>query len=138
MTINFKITTCTELDYSGKWIDLHNNFTFNNFHYSDVEKKLSIYFVKSDGDWVKSDELDNIAFIHRNVSYININNLNPIEFSGEGTCLNFVSFFNKEDREINDRFVDKQFPDHNDDIIYSFMSEQFIRVCCEEIEFITF
>jgi hypothetical protein len=136
--VNFKIITSTEISYHDRHLDLHNNFEFNRFDYDILERKLSIYLIKSKGDWVKEDELENIAFIHRNVSFLNTNFNNPPEFQSDDSCLDFISYFPEESRDTNDGFLDKALPDEKDDIIYSFVNELFIRTKCEEIELITF
>ena len=138
MKVNFEITSSTEITYDGRHLDLHNNFEVKRFDYAISERKLSIHLSKAKGDWVKEDELENIAFIHRNVSFVNINFTNPLEFSNDDNCLDFISYFSKESRDINDGFLNKAFPEQNDDIIYSFVNDQFIRVNCEELELITF
>lgn len=99
---------------------------------------MSIHLIKSDGDWVKNNEFDNIAFIHRNVSYLNIHYLNPLEYPQDDQTLNFISYFPVQDRNINDGFITKSTPAENDDILYNFQNEQFIRINCEEIEMLTF
>lgn len=138
MKVNFKIIKSTEISYDSRHLDLHNNFVVNRFDYNIVERKLSIHLVKSKGEWVKEDELDNIAFIHRNVSFLNSNFTNPTEFTHDDSCLEFISYLPIKDRDITDGFLNKSFPDENDDIIYSFVNGQFIKINCVEVELITF
>ncbi|RZA02237.1 MAG: hypothetical protein EOP47_07790 [Sphingobacteriaceae bacterium] len=138
MKVNFEIITSTEIGYDGRHLDLHNNFAVSRFDYNIVERKLSIHLIKSQGDWVKEDELENIAFIHRNVSFLNSNFTNLTKFIDDDSCLEFISYLPIKDRDITDGFLNKSFPDEKDDIIYSFVNGQFIKINCEEVDLITF
>jgi hypothetical protein len=135
--VNFKIITSTEIAYDSRHIDLHNNFDFVAFDYNFPQRKLSVHLKKSNGDWVQEDELENIVFIHRDVSFININFNNPLDSIKDDSTLEFISYFPKSDRNTNDSFINQEYP-NEDDILFSFVNQQFIRVDCKQVELITF
>ena len=138
MKVNFNINSSTEIDYKGVIIDLHNNFNFINFSYSISERKLSLCWIKTIGDWVKDDKVDNITIIHKNISFMNINYDNPIKYDSEDQTLEFISYFPSQNRDVNDGFLVKYLPEKDDDLIYRFENQQFIRVHCSEVELLIF
>src|SRR5215203_5122351 len=136
MKVNFEITQTIELNINERCFDLHNNFDFVNFEYKVEERVLLLRFKKSSGDWVRKDESDFLVLEHKNVNYLNIiPRDSEVPFS-EDKCLCFVAYFHSSCRDINDSHGNEKVPNEGDDIIYSFESNQVIRINCDSIELI--
>jgi hypothetical protein len=137
MTSNFKIEQNYALIFEGRHIDLHNNFDFIGYEYNTAGRKLVLKWTKSEGDWVKHDELDNLQLIHFNVSYLVIYYDNKkYEFPNGDNCLSNISFYPSEDRQTNDTVFMQEDPKETDDINYMFQTEGYIRVSCDMIQLI--
>jgi len=134
MTVNFEIIDFYALFYDGEQLDIHNNFDFIGYEYKFSGRELILKWIKSDSDWVSDYEFSKLTLIHSNVSFLNISyDNNEYEFPGDDTCLSEVTFFPSALRITNNEFIDQRKPNENDDIIYSFQSGHFIRVCCESV-----
>ena len=134
MTVNFEILHFFAISYNGNHVDIHNNFDFIGYEYKVVNRELILKWIKR----IEEAEFSKLTLIHTNVSFLNISYDNKdYEFPGDDTCLSEVTFFLSTERETNDEFIQQSKPNENDDIIYSFQSEHFIRVGCESIQLIT-
>ena len=132
MIVNFNIVDFSALNYKGRHIDLHNNFDFIGSDYEIVSKRLVLTWKKSIGNWVKVDEFSKLTLIHSNVSFLNYNYDNNT-LSSFDNCLSEITFFPSTERTKNKEFIDQAKPKEDDDIIYSFVTDHFIRVGCENI-----
>jgi len=138
MLANFEIEGSTALKYEGRHIDLHNNFDFIDYNYISTHQVLKITLAKSLGDWVDKTEYSKLTLIHYNVFFLNISYDNKeFQFPHDDKALADISFFPSSDRGINDRVTCQANPDKDDDIIYMFQSDHYIRVGCDKIELIT-
>ena len=136
MITNFEIIENYALNVYGRHIDLHNNFDFVEYKYDVIEQKLTLYWVKTNGNWVKEEEFKAIELVHKRVSYLAMNTetLSAIQ----DNTLSSITFFSSNDRHINDCITPQSKPEIDDDIIYLFENGQFIRVNCEEVELLGF
>jgi hypothetical protein len=135
MTVNFEITDSNVVVHDGRRIDLHNNFDFIGYYYNIGERKLTLTWAKSTGDWVTQEEFLKLKFVHYNAFYINISYDNKeYEFPNDDKCLSDISFFPSSDRQTNNAFLFQEQPKVGDDIIYIFETEHFIRVGCDNVE----
>ena len=139
MTINFEIEEHYAFRQDGRLIDVHNCFDFEGYHYRTDIRELSITFMKSDGDWIKDHEYSKLVLIHTNVSFLlSSYNNKDYEYPHDDKCLSDVTFFPSSERETNDSVTLQSTPNEDDDILYIFQSEHFIRVHCEKIELVTY
>jgi len=53
-------------------------------------------------------------------------------------CLNFLSFFSSNEGEIKNGFLEQVEATENDDIIYCFEKEHFIRIGCKKVELVCY
>jgi hypothetical protein len=135
MIVNFEVIDFYALFYNGKQLDVHNNFDFIGYEYKISGRELILKWIKSDGNWIKEDEFSKLTLIHSNVSFLNVSYDNKdYEFPENDICLSEVTFFPSALRMTNNKFIDQRKPNENDDIIYTFQSGHFIRVCCESVE----
>jgi hypothetical protein len=134
MVVNFEIKENYALLYGGRHIDLHNNFDFVDYNYSNALRQLVITWKKAEGKWVNADELQKLTLIHTNVSFVHVSYDHSYEYPNDDRCLADLSFYPSSDRQTNDRIISQNKPDVDDDIIYSFQSGSFIRVGCNAIE----
>jgi hypothetical protein len=130
MTTNFKISSFTEIDFNGRVLDLHNNYSFINFKQNNDTSEIKIYFDKAKGDWVPKNEFDKLTFTLTNVHYLKTIEPNT-ELAVDDNCLAGITFFTADDRVENYALVDQADPKSNDDIIFTFESDRVIRVCCD-------
>lgn len=138
MITNFEIILFREVLYNGQEIDIHNNFDFVGYEYKIANRELILKWIKSERVLFKEDEFSKLRLIHSNVSFLSISyDSKNYEFPDDDNCLSEVTFFPSTERETNNEFVDQNKPNDNDDIIYTFQSEHFIRVGCESILLIT-
>lgn len=134
MTVNFDILENYALVFKGRHLDLHNCFNFERFEYNVKNHKLTLFWIKSQGDWVNRDELNSIVISHNNVDYLEVSNPEENPNNQEDYCLSEITYFSSKDREINDCFMTHVQPKEDDDILYCFQSGLYIRVHCEQIE----
>lgn len=135
MIVNFEIENHHALIYRGSHIDIHNNFDFSGFSYEPDNRQLNLTFIKSNGDWVKNDKYKTLTLVHTNVFFFKIVYDNKERnFTADDKCVSDITFFPSNDREVNDRITMQGKPDEDDDIIYMFQSDYFIRVGCNKIE----
>ncbi len=137
MTANFEIEENYALSYQGRHIDLHNNFDFVGYNYNIADRQLTLTLTKSIGDWVKENEFSKLLLIHSNVFFLHTAYDNKeYEYPKDDNCLNGISFFPSSDRQINNGVIPQNIPKDEDDIIYIFETEHFIRIGCDMVELI--
>jgi len=135
MIVNFEIEYSTELKFEGRLIDLHNNFDLIGYEYKSTDRQLILKLAKAMGDWVDKSEFTNLTLTHINVFFLNINYDNKeFEFPNDDKTLADITFYTSEDRNTNDCITAQPKPKNDDDIIYMFQSEHYIRIGCEKIE----
>ena len=132
MITNFEIVENYALSYEGRHIDLHNNFDFRGFRHDITRKLLTLSWVKTEGSWVNEKEFDKIELVHQGVSFLSINSETGISI--EDKTLNCLGYFPSNERHINDSITNQNKPQKEDDIIYLFENEAFIRINCLEIK----
>src|SRR5688500_5338140 len=120
MNVNFQLEDNIALNFKSKYIDLHNSFDFVNFEYKVETQTLILRWFKFRGDWVKKDELEYFALIHKEVIYLSISARDPEMPNTEDNCLSEISYFPSSDRDSNDKFTDQKSPNDGDDIFYCF------------------
>lgn len=125
MTSNFQISSFTEIDFNGRELDLHNNFSFVSFSYDKKVDEIKIYFDKSHGDWVPKNEFEKLVFTLSKISYLKTIDPNPAMIEDD-KCLAGITFFYSDDREENYALLDQTQPKPDDDIIFTFESERVI------------
>ena len=129
---NFKIHNFIEVEIGGRVLDLHNNFDFTGYQTDKFSNDINLYFKKSEGDWVPVNEVDSLIFTLKNVTYQKTIAPNQ-DLIKDDNCLAGITYFYQEDREENYALLDKELPDPQDDIIFTFESERVIRVNCENV-----
>jgi hypothetical protein len=134
MTTDFDIEDNYALRQNGSLFDLHNNFDLSDFFYNVKTREFIITWTKAFGEWVKSDEADELTVRHKNVSFLSISDRDVDSTTEDDKCLSEISFFPSTSRDINDSIVIQKRPTENDDILYFFESGQLIRICCDTIE----
>jgi len=135
MKTNFKIEENYAVQLNGIHIDLHNNFEFKSI--TENDNQIQIEFIKSNGNWVRVNELEYLNFICKNISYRYIDSGNNDEFPEDGNTLSSITFFPSSTREINDGIIDKNKPSEKDDLIFLFENGKIIRINCEKVELTT-
>lgn len=135
MKTNFKIISFTEIEFNGIELDLHNNFDFIIANTEISDKRISLHFRKSTGDWAIDTKCHNLYFIFDNYNFLKQIDANP-EFKEDDSCLSGITFFDKDFREEDYGLIEREVPNENDDIIFSFESERVIRVNCETLTLI--
>ena len=132
MNVNFKIISFTEIEFNGIEFDLHNNFDFLAENTQISEKQIHLYFRKSSGNWAENIKIQNLSFTLDNYTFLKQIEPNQ-EFIEDDFCLSGITFFDSSYRQEDDYLMEKEIPDENDDIIFSFESERIIRVNCETV-----
>jgi hypothetical protein len=132
MITNFKIISFTEIEFNGKELDLHNNYSFVSVSTNEIENQVIIHFEKAKGNWVPANEFQRLTFTLSTIHYLKLIDPEPACISDD-SCLAEITFFNSVDREENYAFTNQLFPHPGDDIIFTFESDRVIRVNCEEV-----
>lgn len=135
MKTNFKIISFTEIAFNGIKLDLHNNFDFISANTEISDKRISLHFRKSTGDWAINTEYHNLYFILDNYNFLKQIDANP-EFIEDDFCLSGITFFDNDFREEDYGLIEREVPNECDDIIFSFESDRVIRVNCETLTLI--
>jgi len=134
MKVNFDIKDNIALKFEGHYIDLHNNFKFIGFDYNVNERELKMSWTKSNGDWVKENELSSLILTHKLITFLTITYPERKENFDDDKCLGEITFFPSSSREINDSMTNQAKPNDEDDILYFFENGQFIIINCEQVE----
>jgi hypothetical protein len=134
MTTNFNITDNHALRIHDRLIDLHNNFDLVGFTYDASARQFEIKWTLASGDWLKSDEVNEVVLTHKHVSYLTITDRDQESGIEEDKCLAEISFFPSKDRDVNGSVISQAEPTSVDDILYFFENGQLIRLCCDTIE----
>ena len=132
MKVNFEIKENIYIQYNDTLYDLHNEYDFIKYIF-DIEKNSVTLYFKS----ISSEEI--ILLKHSSIIYFNsfkkIEN-NSIVIEDSNTLAN-ISFFESLDRDTNDSINIRKIPNVDDDIIYFFENEDFIRLKSKSIEFLS-
>lgn len=136
MKVNFEIYNNSAVLYKGQHIDLHNNFDFVGMAEDVQNKQINLHFVKTDGDWVKEDEFEQLTFSLKNYTYKFVQEGEQEDNSDDAKCLGEITFFPSEHRDMNDSMTLQSEPNENDDLMFFFADGKIIRVNCEEAELI--
>lgn len=132
MTTNFKILTFTEIEFDGRSLDLHNNYSFVSVLKNKTTNQVIIYFEKAQGDWVPENELTKLAFTLSNIHYLEL--IEPLpERILDDHCLAGITFFDSDDRKENYALIDQPLSKTGDDIIFTFESDRVIRANCDSV-----
>lgn len=135
MKTNFKIISFTEIEFNGIELDLHNNFDFISVDTEVSANRISLHFRRSTGDWAINTKYNNLYFSFDNYNFFKQIDANP-EFREDDSCLSGITFFGNDFREDDYGLIEREVPNENDDIIFSFESERVIRVNCETLTLI--
>jgi hypothetical protein len=134
MTTNFDIADNHAVTIDGRLVDLHNNFDLDGFSYDTSSRLFEIKWTQTKGDWIKSDEINELVLVHKNVSYLTITDRDENSRIEDDKCLGDISFFPSKNRDMDDSIITQAKPTDFDDILYFFENGQLIRVCCQTIE----
>jgi len=77
-------------------------------------------------------ELEKVTIMHEGVDYFKVLPASQAMSDADSQTLSEVSFFPSNEREEDRRFMDQNLPGEDDDIIYSFIGNQVIRIGCQE------
>jgi hypothetical protein len=138
MTVNFKITNNSALDFKGRHIDIHNNFDFEGFDYNVPESKVILKWKKTTGDWIAECEVPGFILVHKVVTWFRVIEQDENSKYEDNKCLGDISFVPAMLRELNDILVTQEKPKDGDDILYLIENGQRIRIHCKEIELILY
>ncbi|GAA4325453.1 hypothetical protein [Flaviaesturariibacter amylovorans] len=130
MKANFEIELFRDIRFENRHIDLHNNFLFEGFNYDLAKAQVTLHWVKDTGDWISSDELAAIAITHFDVTFFKVQPMSETVPLIDSQTLSEVTFYPSDERNEDERFLDQSVPDVDDDIIYSFLGGQIIRIGC--------
>lgn len=128
MRTNFRIVDMIYCVLDGQDFDMHNDYDFHTNNYDEAERILILEWKKSTGDWVKKDNPAAIIFTHEDVSFLNISRPEDAQ-----QTLEWLTFYPPSEREENDRYMSQETANENDDIIYQFTDESFIRVGASKV-----
>jgi hypothetical protein len=81
----------------GNHFDLHNDFDFTGYRYSEVDCVLSLNWVLGKGDWVRSGQPTSLRLQFEGVSFFEIQPPNPDLPPDEGACFDGFHFISDED-----------------------------------------
>ena len=134
MLTNFSIIDNYAIKIDDQFFDLHNNYNFVRMEQLRETDQIVILFRKSDGEWAVNETVQEIRLTHRGVSYLNVQEKEAEASKEDEACLSEITFFPKEERDMNDSLLIQTSPNATDDILYFFQSGQRIRIGCESIE----
>ncbi len=131
MQTNFEIHDLIYIQFGGKEIDLHNDFSFAADQFLVTDKEIKLLFEKFSS---RKDHNANYAiqFTAKNYSYLFTIDPDPTYIIND-SHLDGITFFPSVDRDINDGLIDQKRPTAKDDLIFMFMSGRTIRFCAEEV-----
>ncbi|HLO37206.1 MAG TPA: hypothetical protein VK173_01815 [Lacibacter sp.] len=132
MKTNFKIISFTEIEFNGLELDLHNNYDFIPSNTEISDKRMTLHFRKSKGDWAVNTKYQNLYFILENYTFLKQIDPKP-EFMEDDSCLSGITFFDNDFREEDYGLMEREIPNESDDIIFSFESERVIRANCNTL-----
>jgi hypothetical protein len=133
MKANFKIENFRDILFEGKYFDLHNNFKFESFHYDLESAQVTLEWVKDIGNWIPDSEFETVTITHTGVLYFKVLPTSENASLYDRQTLSEVTFFPSSERDEMEQFLNQMEPDEDDDIIYTFIGEQILRIGCENV-----
>ncbi len=123
MKTNFRIEeNIYVIDTSGRMFDLHNDYDFMKADVNQEKKIATIVWKEVEGN--------NLIIIEH--FYIQYLILNCESLDEDSKTLSTISFFTSKMRDLNDNITSQEKPEEEDDIIYFFENENYIRIQCDE------
>lgn len=132
MDTNFSIASFTEIEFQGVLIDLHNCYDFIAESIHVDKAKLSFEFRKTTGEWIQHVEFSNLYFVFKGLNYLK--QIEPdIDSLKDDACLSGITFYDADLRDEDYNFIERNIPNKEDDIIFSFESDRLIRINCNAV-----
>ncbi len=130
MIVNFEIEDNHAVQFQNRHIDIHNNFRLTEIH--NLQDIIEIEFKKSDGDWVKKNELVKLTFSFNRISYKYEEKGENETYPEDWKVLGELTFFTSDMRDVNDGIIQQRLSKNNDGIIFFFENGRLIRINCDE------
>jgi len=119
--------------YKEHYLDIHNNFDFREFEYSELKKKAVFKWTRSHEEW-SNEKICGFELRFENVTYFKERKRdNELPFT-EDTSLSFIGFLPQDMRENFDGFVPMKDVKETYDLNINFMSEQAFKINSETAE----
>ncbi len=130
MIANFEVEDIIYIKKDNLLYDIHNEYNFIRFDFNDEHGNVSLYWKSVSSNSILKIEHKNIKYYLFNKSFINAKPAKE-----DSKTISSITFYSSLDRKTNDHITDQKKPSEEDDIIYYFENEDFIRVGCKEIFF---
>ena len=138
MKRNFKIDQMIAIVTDSGYYDMHNNYDFLRYHLTaDVNKRLDLFFERTNGDWINESDPQKITVTFTNIYYLKLN----LSFFDEAfddkmtlTDLNgidCIAFKEAGDTDMNS-FAEEKYSEENYHIIFYIDDMNYIRVYADE------
>ena len=98
---------------------VENNFDFKNLEYSTEKNILSLFWVKTKGDWVQSNEFEDIQIVFEDVLFLKIQG-NASSTLADRKTLSFIGYLHPEDEELMDGCLDESEANPTYHMIFAF------------------
>ena len=136
---NFSIDNFSALIFEGNYLDLHNNFDFNEFIYNDTNKTAELNFKKSNGDWVPESTFKGFKICFMNVESVHTQKHHdeyPIEYIRQDGCTIDSVGFSYGGDEIMDWPSDIKAKNDLPSLIFVFVTGRAIKITAETAQII--
>lgn len=126
---NFNIEGNHAVNFNGRQIDLHNNFDFVGFKYSSKTNNLYLIWLKSEGEWISSDEFNEVEIAFKNVTFLKVRR-DELKKGGAGSSktLSLLGYLHPDDVEIMDGSLDEIEANSDYHMIFLFEDNLAIKV----------
>ncbi|MEP4149962.1 MAG: hypothetical protein ABJL73_01580 [Lentilitoribacter sp.] len=130
--INFSVDSNYALNIGGQHIDLHNNFDFRNLEYLSEENALSVSWVKTKGDWVQSNEAENLQIVFEDVLFLKIQG-NVSNTLADRKNLSFIGYLHPEDEDLMDGCLDESEANSTYHMIFAFENSLIVKIFSSKV-----
>lgn len=130
--LNFFVDSNHALDVDGHHIDLHNNFDLKNIEYSIKQNTLSLTWIKAIGDWVLTDEFEDVQIVFESVSFLNVQTRASDKFADRQT-LSFLGYLHPQDTELMDGCLDESEATSEYHMIFAFEDGLAVKIFSDTV-----
>ena len=136
MKTNFSINNNLNININDLDFDLHNNFDFEKISFDKHSMEIILIWKKSTGRWANDIIFECLELKHSKITFFHCGYLEDIYSNEDWNTLSTITYFPSNNRINNDYCTLQTIPFLDDDIIYTFENDSFIRIKCDKIDFV--
>lgn len=133
--INFAIEKSSSFMVPGRVLDVHNNFDFSNLDYSILDDVLILSWVKTKGEWVPEDEVNEFDLIFERIHLLKIDGvLGAIDSANRN--LSYCGYLHPDDINVMDGCLDEHESEFNYHLIFVFDGNFTLKLYADKVSYV--